>query len=68
MESSEKATEKTTTKSPRLIVLAHVRDMSYRFPHAFFHGSILTLLMFLFIFLIVVLVFFLDCSWGFVAY
>ena len=34
-ESTEKVTEKTTTKSPRQIVLAYVREMSCRFLHAF---------------------------------
>ena len=33
-------------KSPRQIVLAYVREMSWRFLHAFFHGSVLTLLRF----------------------
>ena len=46
MKSTEKAAEKTTTKSSRQIVLAYVRDMSCRFLHAFFHGSVLTLLRF----------------------
>ena len=45
-ESTEKDTEKTTTKSPRQIVLAYVREMSCRFLHAFCHGSVLTLLRF----------------------
>ena len=41
-ESTEKATEKTTTKLPRQIVLAYMCETSCRFLHACFRGSVLT--------------------------
>ena len=45
--STENATEKTTTKSPRQILLAHVGETSWRLLHALCHGSLLTLLRFI---------------------
>ena len=46
MEKLRRTTEKTTTKSPRQVVLAYVHEKSCRFLHEFFHGFISTLLSF----------------------